>query len=126
MRGYRTYLRERLDRTGIILSGLCAVHCVLGIVVVSVLGLGGEALLNPAIHRIGLVVAVLVGGVSLGFGVLRHGRIGPLFIGGAGLLLMLGGILVRHGTAEALLTIPGVLLVALAHVLNLRGHHHPA
>ena len=113
-------IRDRLDRTGIILSGLCAVHCLLGIVLVSVLGLGGQALLTPAIHEIGLGLAILVGTVTLGLGVLRHGQVAPLLIGAAGILLMAGGLVSPHGLQEALLTIAGVFLVAIAHIRNLR------
>ena len=113
-------IRHRLDRVGILLSGLCAVHCLLGIVLVSVLGLGGEALLSPSIHRVGLALAVLVGLVTLGLGVLRHGKLAPLVIGGCGIALMVAGIVVRHGPVEALLTVAGVALVATAHIRNLR------
>lgn len=121
MRSAIIAIRNRLDRAGIILSGLCAVHCVLGVVLVGVLGLGGEALLSPEIHRIGLGLAVAVGLVSLGFGVLRHGRIAPLLIGGLGLALMAAAILVGHGLPEAVLTIMGVSLVAFAHIRNLHA-----
>ena len=115
-------IRHRLDRIGILLSGLCAVHCLLGIVLVSVLGLGGEAFLSPSIHRVGLALAILVGVITLGLGVLRHGKIVPLLIGGCGIALMTAGILVLHGPVEALLTIAGVVLVATAHIRNLRHH----
>lgn len=115
-------IRSRLDRVGIILSGLCAVHCVLGVVVVGLFGLGGEALLSPEIHRIGLAIALAVGLVSLGFGVLRHGRIAPLVIGGIGLSLMAAALFVGHGLPEAVLTILGVSLVAFAHIRNVHAH----
>ena len=113
-------IRGRLDRVGILLSGLCAVHCLLGLVLVAVLGLGGEALLSPSIHRTGLAVAVLVGIVTLGLGAMRHGRMGPLAIGACGIALMAAGLTVPHGLPEAALTIAGVALVALGHMRNLR------
>ena len=122
MRDALQSIRLRLDRTGILLSGLCAVHCVLGVVLVGLLGLGGEVLLSPAIHRIGLMLALVVGGLSLGFGVLRHGRLAPLVIGGAGLALMGLAIAVGHGLPEAVLTVLGVGLVAIAHLRNISGH----
>ncbi|PNU01794.1 MerC domain-containing protein [Novosphingobium guangzhouense] len=114
-------IRNRLDRAGIILSGLCAVHCILGVVLVGVLGLGGEALLSPNIHRIGLALALVVGLISLGFGVLRHGRVAPLAIGASGLTLMGIALIVPHGIEETVLTIAGVSLVAIAHIRNLHG-----
>jgi hypothetical protein len=118
----RIYLsiRDRLDRAGLLLSGLCAVHCLLSIVLVSVLGVGGEALLAPAIHEVGLALAIGVGVVTLGLGVLRHRQTEPLLIGACGIALMATALAVGHGLPEALLTIAGVALVAAAHIRNLR------
>ncbi|MDE2596222.1 MAG: MerC domain-containing protein [Sphingomonadales bacterium] len=113
-------IRDRLDGFGVMLSGLCAVHCLASIVLVSVLGLGGEVLLSPKIHQFGLALAVLVGAVTLGIGALRHGLPGPLLIGLCGLLLMASALAVGHGVPEAVLTIAGVSLVATAHIRNLR------
>lgn len=113
-------IRDRFDRVGVVLSGLCALHCVLSIVLVSVLGIGGEVLLTPAIHEIGLALAILVGIVTLGLGVLRHRQTGPLLIGAGGIALMALALLVEHGPKEAMLTIAGVALVATAHIRNLR------
>lgn len=113
-------IRDRLDRVGVLLSGLCALHCVLSIVLVSVLGLGGQLLLAPAIHEFGLMLAILVGVVTLGVGVLRHGQAAPLLIGLCGIALMASALFVGHGWREAVLTIAGVALVATAHIRNLR------
>lgn len=113
-------IRDRVDRAGIFLSGLCAVHCVLGLLLVSVLGIGGELLLAPEIHEVGLALAILIGAASLGLGFFRHGRPGPLVLGLAGLCLMGAGLAAGHGVAEAVFTIGGVAVVASAHVWNLR------
>ena len=113
-------MRDRFDRVGIVLSGLCALHCVATLVLVAVLGLGGGFLLNPALHRVGLALAIVVGGIALGLGISRHGRREPLMIGGVGLSLMTLALITGHGPAEAGLTIAGVSLVALAHWRNVR------
>lgn len=120
MRSAIASIRDRLDRAGLVLSGLCALHCILSIVVVSALGLGGQALLAPEIHEIGLLLAVVVGVLTLGIGAWRHGLPGPLLIGACGIGLMSLALLVGHGLPEAVLTIAGVALVALAHIRNLR------
>lgn len=120
MRATLLSIRDRLDRAGIALSGLCAIHCVLSVVIVSALGLSGSALLAPVIHEFGLMLAVAIGAVTLGVGVARHGRTGPLLIGAAGITLMALALAVGHGYEEAVLTIAGVALVALAHIRNLR------
>ena len=115
-------VRGRFDRLGVLISGLCMVHCVAGLFLIGVLGLGGGVLLNPAIHRFGLVAAFLVGMVTIGAGALRHGHRLPLALGTTGLALMAAAIVSDHGTGEALLTICGVVLVASAHIVNLRRY----
>ena len=106
------------DRLGIRLSALCAAHCVASVALV---GSAGAALMNPLIHEVGLVLAVGLGAVAFLAGVARHARIRPLLIGGAGLVLMASALAVRHGPAEAALTIGGVALLSLGHWLNGRA-----
>ena len=113
-------IRGRLDRIGVLLSGLCALHCVAGLLLVAGLGLGGSVLLAPEIHRVGLALAIAVGSVTLVLGVVRHGDPVPLQIGAAGIAFMAVALFVGHGTAEAVLTIMGVALLAAAHLRNLR------
>ena len=84
-------IRGRLDRAGMILSSLCAVHCVLGIVIVAGLGLGGGILLDPAIHRIGLLLATIIAGVAIGIGAIQHRRAAPFVVAMTGLTFMGGG-----------------------------------
>jgi hypothetical protein len=114
------WIRGRLDRTGMALSALCLVHCVLGLVLVAGLGLGGTFLLDPALHRWGLLLATLVAAVAIGMGALRHRRMGPFVVAMTGLTFMGGALAVGHGVEEAVLTMIGVTLVATGHVLNLR------
>lgn len=123
MRDALIMIRGRLDRFGVILSGLCALHCLAGLFLVAGLGLGGEWLLAPAIHRIGLALAIGVGAVTLVLGVVRHGDPVPLQVGAAGIALMAVALFTGHGSAEAVLTIAGVALLAWAHIRNLRRAH---
>lgn len=118
-----SWIRGRLDRIGLTLSVLCAVHCVGTLVLVAGLGLGGSVLLNPAIHRVGLALAMLVAGVAIGLGALRHRRPAPFVIAMMGLTFMGGALAAPRESEEALLTIVGVGLVAFAHVLNVRHLH---
>ncbi len=116
-------IRDRFDRAGIFLSALCMVHCVLGLVIVSFLGLGGGVLLAPSIHRVGLALAVAIGALALGAGFVRHGRSAPLMLGALGISFMAAALAVGHGLGEAVLTIGGVSIVAAAHLWNLRAAH---
>lgn len=120
MRDAMILIRNRLDRVGVLLSGLCALHCVIGLILVAGLGLGGELLFAPAIHRIGLALAIVVGAFTLVLGVARHGDPRPLQVGAAGLGLMIVALILGHSSAEAFLTISGVTLLAWAHLRNLR------
>ncbi len=116
-------IRARLDRAGMLLSGLCAVHCLASILLVSALGAGGQFLLAPEIHRVGLVLALLIAAVAIGWGALRHRRAAPFVVAMTGLTFMGGALAVPHGVEEAVLTIIGVALVTLGHILNLRHAH---
>lgn len=115
-----TWMRGRLDRTGMLLSGLCIVHCLGGLFLVAVLGFGGGLLFAPWIHRVGLVLAMIIAAVAIGVGALQHRRPAPFVVAMMGLTFMGGALAVEHGFEEAVLTIIGVTLVAAGHVLNLR------
>ena len=117
------WIRDRLDRMGLALSCLCAVHCVATVVIVAALGLGGGFLLNPAIHRVGLALAMLIAGVAIGMGAMRHRRPAPFVVAMMGLSFMGGGLAVPHGIEEAVLTIIGVSFLSAGHVLNVRHLH---
>lgn len=117
------FLRRRLDRAGMVLSGLCAAHCAATILVVSGIGFGAQFLLEPSIHKVGLLLAALVAGVAIGWGAVQHGRRAPFVVAMMGLSFMGGALAAPHGIYEAVLTIIGVCFVGMGHVLNLRTAH---
>ncbi|HZF93702.1 MAG TPA: MerC domain-containing protein [Allosphingosinicella sp.] len=110
-----------IDRMGIALSGLCVVHCVASAVWVAVLASAGGVLLDPMVHEVGLVLALVLGIVGLGRGVVEHGFMMPAAIGSLGLGVMTGGLSLGHDGGGTLYAIVGVLLVALGHDLNRRA-----
>ena len=55
-------IRDRLDGFGVFLSGLCAVHCLLGLVLVPLIGLGGGVLLSLLV--LPLYIPVLIFGAG--------------------------------------------------------------
>lgn len=120
MRAAADRIRLHLDRLGLAISGLCLLHCVATVALVAGLGLGGGLLLNPDIHRIGLVLACVVAAVAIGWGALRHRRRTPFVVAMTGLSFMGGALAVPHGLHEALFTLIGVSLVGAGHLLNLR------
>lgn len=109
---------HRLDRLAIGLSGLCLVHCLGTTVVLAVLASAGGVLGAPIIHEVGLSLAMLLGAISLGKGIVDHGYTMPSAVGGLGLGVMAGALTLPHDGTEALYTVIGVAILALGHRLN--------
>lgn len=108
----------RLDRIAIALSGMCIVHCLATAVTLALLASAGGLLGAPWIHELGLTLAMVLGAVALGRGVLEHGFMMPSAVGGLGLGVMAGALSLPHDGSEALFTIVGVAVLALGHQLN--------
>jgi hypothetical protein len=115
-------LREwRWDGLGLGLAGLCLVHCLATSILLAVLATAGGALLDPIIHEIGLVFAILFGVIALARGIWQHGYIMPAAIGSLGLGIMGGALTLPHSGTEVFYTMLGVAILALGHDLNVRA-----
>ena len=110
-----------LDRWAIGLSGLCLAHCLASALLFAFVSAAGGLLLHPLIHEVGLVIAIGLGAIALGKGVMAHGFMVPAAIGGLGLGVMGGALTLPHDGSEALYTIVGVMILALGHDLNWRA-----
>jgi hypothetical protein len=112
-----------LDRLAIGLSGLCVVHCIATSVLLALMSTVGGLLVDPIFHEVGLVLAILLGAVALGRGVMEHGYAMPASMGAFGLGIMAGAMTLPHdgGGGEALWTVIGVGLLAFGHDLNRRA-----
>ena len=109
---------HRLDRMAIGLSGLCVVHCLATWVALALLASAGSMLGADWIHELGLGLAMIMGAIALGRGVLEHGYSMPSAVGGLGLGVMAGALTLPHNGTEALYTVVGVGILALGHRLN--------
>ena len=109
---------HRLDRIAIGLSGLCLVHCVATTVLLALLASAGGMLGSPWIHEVGLGLAMIMGAIALGRGILEHGYTMPSAVGGLGLGVMAGALTMPHDGTEAIFTVVGVAILALGHRLN--------
>lgn len=110
----------RFDRIAIGVSGLCLAHCLATTILLVVFSAAG-GLLNPAIHEIGLTLAIGFGIIALGRGITSHGYMMPAVIGAFGLGIMAGALSLPHGEFETWWTLVGVAMVALGHDLNRRA-----
>jgi hypothetical protein len=108
----------RLDRIAMSISGLCLVHCLGTAVLLGLISAAGQTLGAPWIHEIGLTLAMLLGAVALGKGVVEHGFMMPSAVGGLGLGVMAGALTLPHDGTEAMSTVVGVMILALGHRLN--------
>lgn len=107
-----------LDRLAIGLSGLCLVHCLGTAVLLAMLSAAGGLLGSPLIHEVGLGLAMILGAVALGRGVVEHGFMMPSAVGSIGLGVMAGALSLPHDGTESLYTVIGVGILALGHQLN--------
>jgi len=110
-----------IDRLAIGLSGLCLVHCVASAVLLTFLASAAGLFLDPIVHEVGMVVALLLGMIGLGRGISQHGFMLPAAIGSLGLGMMAGALTLHHDGGEMLYSMAGVLVLALGHDLNRRA-----
>ncbi|HUE79411.1 MAG TPA: MerC domain-containing protein [Sphingomicrobium sp.] len=108
----------RVDRIAIALSGLCLFHCLATAVALGLLASAGGPLGAEWIHEVGLTLAMMLGALALGRGVLEHGFMMPSAVGGLGLGVMSAALTMPHDGTEALFTVLGVGVLALGHQLN--------
>ncbi|MEO1169055.1 MAG: MerC domain-containing protein [Pseudomonadota bacterium] len=111
-----------LDRWAIWLSGLCIVHCLSGAVFFALAASAGGVLLDPIVHEVGLVIAILLGIVAIGRGAIQHGYLMPVAISSLGVGTMAGALSLPHGDVELIYTVIGVAMLALGHDLNRRAY----
>lgn len=118
-------MADRLDRWAIWLSAACVAHCVATTIALTTLAVAGGVLGNPVIHEIGLIVAMVLGLLAFGRGIVVHRRPLPLALGAVGLSLMAGAVFAPHGDlhiVETVLTVLGVCVLATAHLMNRRAY----
>ena len=108
------------DVLGISATLACAIHCALMPLFLSSLPLFGINIIDNLYFEAGMILlAILIGGFSLGHGFRRHHhRLLPLslFLGGMGFLVF-KQFAARY---EEWLLIPAVVLIIAAHFLNWR------
>lgn len=109
---------SRLDRIAMGVSGLCLVHCLATAVLLGLLASAGGLLGSPIIHETGLALAMILGSIALGRGIVEHGFMLPSAVGALGLGVMAGALTMPHDGSEAMFTVVGVMILALGHRLN--------
>lgn len=112
-----------LDKTGIWLAIVCAIHCLLVPVVLPTLSLVGLSFLGAdMIERGILMVSALIGGVAISIGTKHHKSGLPIILLIAGVVLYFHKHQIGHHFGhgwEVPVVLVGAALLISAHVLNL-------
>ena len=122
--GERPVAFKKVDLAAIVLSGLCVLHCLSVPLLVSfapfVFATGGN---DELVHSLFFFIALPLSALGFWQGFRRHGVIFIPALGALGLLLMGYDLrpLVHDLDHSHNLTLPGVLLVAAAHLWNIRS-----
>lgn len=112
--------QQSLDKTGIWVTTLCALHCLLLPVILPMLSLIGLSFIGATLlERIILGTSLVVGLIALLAGVRKHSRFYPL------ILLFAGGVIYWHkdslgAMGEPIIILIGASLIIAAHWVNLR------
>lgn len=114
-------VRMDWDRAAIGLSALCGIHCFATTILIGATATLGGFLHNPLVHELGLAIALMLGGVALGTGLIRHNLVLPACIGAIGIATMAAALTLPHGGLESAVTALGVTILAGAHILNRRA-----
>ena len=134
--GARNNMQERFDRFAILLSSLCAIHCIALPIIASIIPLltatvhHGNKLHEFWFHQFILLFIVPVSLIALITGFRSHGKLMPIVIAGIGLAiltfialfaeqLLIDNVIPYEG--ETLLTIAGGIIHAVGHILNLQA-----
>ena len=125
MKSARIYGVDWLDRVAVTGSAACMIHCLaLPLLLAAAPSLSAIIAIPESFHRWVLLFAAPMAVIALVGGRARHAASWPLFLGAAGLGLMtIGAFALREGGVEIAVTVTGGILVALAHVTNLRLRH---
>lgn len=112
---------ERLDRTGILASTLCAIHC-LGASALAAAAPTLRIVESPALEWAFVLVALAIAGVALLRGAREHRARAPLVLFAVAVALILAARLVEwpEERAEVALSVAGAVTLVTAHALNIR------
>ena len=126
-------MQAHFDRFAILLSGICAIHCIALPLVASLIPFlavtiqHGHQLHEFWFHQFILVFILPVSVIALAMGYRFHRQILPLIVAGIGLSILVGvavfaEYLISHHviphSGETIVTVSGGIIHAVGHVLN--------
>jgi hypothetical protein len=114
-----------LDRAALGASVLCLIHCLaLPLLLAALPALSRVFAVPESVHIWILAFAVPSSAIALFGGRARHGAAYPIVIGIVGLAFLGLGALPLAGTRwDTIVTVPGSIMLAIAHLTNWRLRH---
>lgn len=119
------------DRVGIVLSSLCAIHCLATPILILTLPVLGEFFHAEWVHLLMAIAILPVGLFAFWSGYKHHRQKSVLIMGVVGLAMICAASVLPHEWVEVMehdvVTIAGSLLLVAAHILNRRAclcHKH--
>ncbi|MBO9665704.1 MAG: MerC domain-containing protein [Bdellovibrio sp.] len=116
---------DRWDKLGILLSTICAIHCLVTPLLILALPVLGEAFEASWVHLSMAAVILPIGLFAFWSGYKHHRQTKVFAMGAMGLLLVACGSVLPHEMVEIyehdVVTIIGSLMLVTAHVLNRRA-----
>lgn len=114
---------SNLDFAGMVASAICAVHCAIVPVLITVGSLsGGHWLHNHAFDYFFIALGLVVAGFALIRARAKHGNSTPIIIAALGFATLIGAQL-DHGIMHSVLGVTGGLLIIVSHYYNYRLSH---
>jgi hypothetical protein len=112
----------KLDNVGMTASVLCAIHCAIVPLLITILPLIGLGFLaNPLVEWSMIVFALFIGVYAIGLSFTQtHHKPLPVFLLIGGFLIIIIGHMFVSGWHEALVIPLGGLMIATAHFFNYR------
>lgn len=112
---------RHMDALAISASTLCLIHClVLPVLIAFLPAIAEWADLGEVFHIVMLALAVPLSGLTLFGGWRRHRVVLSMIAGAGGLILLMLGLAFEGRGIGTALTVAGGLVLAVAHVANLR------
>jgi len=113
------------DARAVIISALCAMHCLaLPVLLITFPLLGASVLNDELFHQLLLWVIVPTSIIAVGFARIRHPDVLVLVLMVLGLLVLAGGALWAHDSAphwvDVAMSLVGGALLAIGHVRNFK------
>jgi hypothetical protein len=117
--------RAHWDSLGLVLSGVCLVHCLMLPIVIGLFPLLGAGILgHQQFHQLLLFLVVPTSIAALWLGYRRHHRGYIIVIGTVGIVILSAVALFAHQVLDArgeiLVASLGGVIVAISHIQNLR------